>query len=148
MAKTKQSSAYAEKLKDPRWQKKRLEIMGRDDFRCQICGDSDSMLMVHHRYYIWGKEPWDYASDILVTLCEACHEAEHEEKDEADDLIKVLRCKGFSNKDLAALARAFHGDIQCPPDLTQAICFMLSSMEKQHTFTLAYDPTNNDGKGK
>ncbi len=26
---------YASKLKDPRWQKKRLEILQRDDFACQ-----------------------------------------------------------------------------------------------------------------
>ena len=28
-------SDYVEKLKDPRWQRKRLEIMQRDGFRCR-----------------------------------------------------------------------------------------------------------------
>jgi len=26
---------YSEKLKDPRWQKKRLEILSRDNFTCE-----------------------------------------------------------------------------------------------------------------
>ena len=33
---------YSEKLKDPRWQKKRLEILERDNFRCQYCGDKNA----------------------------------------------------------------------------------------------------------
>ncbi len=28
---------YAEQLKDPRWQKRRLEILQRDEWRC-LCG--------------------------------------------------------------------------------------------------------------
>lgn len=32
-------SEYKEKLKDPRWQKKRLQIFERDDWCCQKCGD-------------------------------------------------------------------------------------------------------------
>ena len=30
---------YSEQLKSPKWQKKRLEIMQRDKFTCQLCGD-------------------------------------------------------------------------------------------------------------
>jgi len=32
---------YAEQLKSPKWQKKRLNIMERDQFRCQDCGSID-----------------------------------------------------------------------------------------------------------
>lgn len=42
---------YYEMLKDPRWQKKRLEIMERDEFACRDCGDKESTLNVHHTYY-------------------------------------------------------------------------------------------------
>lgn len=64
---------YSEKLKDPRWQKKRLEIFERDHFTCQECSASSESLNVHHRYYTPKADPWDYAYEALVTLCEACH---------------------------------------------------------------------------
>lgn len=64
---------YAEKLRDPRWQKKRLEIMGRDKFTCQKCSDATKTLNVHHRYYSKGAMPWEYPDNALVTLCEPCH---------------------------------------------------------------------------
>lgn len=65
--------SYSEKLKDPKWQKKRLEIFQRDGFRCARCFNDTSMLAVHHKVYIKGNEPWDYDNDLLVTLCEECH---------------------------------------------------------------------------
>ena len=68
---------YYALLRDPRWQKKRSEIMHRDDFSCVICGDNTSTLNVHHDYYIWGRKPWEYPDDSLRTLCEACHELCH-----------------------------------------------------------------------
>lgn len=40
-------TSYYEQLKDPRWQKKRLEIMNRANFKCEECGDSENMLSVH-----------------------------------------------------------------------------------------------------
>ena len=43
--------SYYEKLLDPRWQKKRLEILNRDEFKCRSCGDDKSTLHVHHGYY-------------------------------------------------------------------------------------------------
>jgi hypothetical protein len=64
---------YTEKLKDPRWQKKRLEIMQADGFRCRKCRDDKSTLNVHHLIYEKGKSPWDYPRAMLVTLCETCH---------------------------------------------------------------------------
>lgn len=67
-------TAYLEKLKDPRWQKKRLEIMERDKFTCQACNATDKTLNVHHKAYESGKNPWDYAEKDLITFCEECHE--------------------------------------------------------------------------
>lgn len=69
MAKT-----YAEKFKDPRWQKKRLEILERDGFSCVLCGTEKITLHVHHGYYERGFDPWEYESETLWTLCEECHE--------------------------------------------------------------------------
>ena len=67
------SMSYAIKLKDPRWQKKRLEIMKRDDFKCKSCSASDKQLHVHHNYYEYGIEIWDYDDDCYETLCYDCH---------------------------------------------------------------------------
>lgn len=65
---------YAEKLKDPRWQKKRLDIFQRDEFVCQSCNSRHKNLQIHHLYYLPKTNPWDYPSEDLVTLCEDCHE--------------------------------------------------------------------------
>lgn len=43
--------SYAFKLKDPRWQRKRLEILQRDNFTCQECYATDKELNVHHLIY-------------------------------------------------------------------------------------------------
>lgn len=68
---------YSEKLKSPKWQKRRLEIMERDGFQCQMCFDRDETLTVHHKEYINGREPWEYEDKHLITLCEDCHESVH-----------------------------------------------------------------------
>lgn len=69
---------YSEKLKDPRWQKKRLKVMERDFWACQNCGETESCLNVHHLVYLPGREPWEYPERCLLTLCEDCHKSEPE----------------------------------------------------------------------
>jgi hypothetical protein len=68
---------YSEKLRDPRWQKKRLKIMRYAHWRCQICGAKDSTLHCHHSYYTRGKEPWQYPDGAIICICEGCHEKLH-----------------------------------------------------------------------
>jgi len=68
--------SYKEKLEDPRWKSKRHKIFKRDHFSCQKC-DSRLKLQVHHKKYIWDKEPWNYPDEDLTTLCEVCHSKEH-----------------------------------------------------------------------
>ena len=75
------AKTYYEKLKDPRWQKLRLEAMQKADFACESCGDNESTLNVHHKEYFKGHEPWEYRSDQLSVLCETCHESIHDEFD-------------------------------------------------------------------
>lgn len=70
---------YSEKLKDPRWQRKRLEVLQRDNFTCSCCGDDKSTLHVHHVKY--NGEPWEVDSSLLVTFCELCHFAHEFYKD-------------------------------------------------------------------
>ena len=67
-------SSYSDLLKDPRWQKKRLEILERDQFMCQNCSDTEKTLHVHHRAYAKNTKPWEYVDKNYVTLCADCHE--------------------------------------------------------------------------
>lgn len=64
---------YAEKLKDPRWQKKRLEVMNAARFECEWCGEKESELHIHHPAYRKGAEPWEYEARELACLCRKCH---------------------------------------------------------------------------
>ena len=65
---------YWKKLKDPRWQKRRLEVLARDGFKCVGCGATSETLHVHHLVYRKGVEPWEAPMDDMVTVCERCHE--------------------------------------------------------------------------
>jgi len=65
---------YGEQLKDPRWQRRRLEILQRDEFMCRMCADTARTLHVHHHVYERGRPPWEADADDLVTLCEPCHD--------------------------------------------------------------------------
>lgn len=63
---------YSEKLKDPRWQRKRLQIFNRDDWKCVVTGLSTQTLCVHHMRYHGA--PWSSPDDELETVCETVHE--------------------------------------------------------------------------
>src|SRR5262245_56290118 len=56
--------SYQEKLRDPRWQRKRLEILERDQWTCQRCHSTTKTLHVHHRIYRHGLEPWEIDTDL------------------------------------------------------------------------------------
>lgn len=66
---------YSDLLKDPRWQRMRLEVLNRQDFTCEECGSKDRTLHVHHTYYTKNTKPWEYPASSLRVLCEQCHEA-------------------------------------------------------------------------
>jgi hypothetical protein len=92
---------YAEKLLDPRWQKKRLSILDRDNWCCQLCYDSEITLHVHHISYT-GKNPWDSPDDQLMTVCKHCHAViEYNKSELISKHIRVLK-RYFSN-DLTGL---------------------------------------------
>lgn len=86
---------YAEKLKNPLWQKKRLEILQRDGFKCMLCGGEKDCLHVHHLYYESGVEIWDHSGDSLITYCEYCHTiAEYLKKQNGLLLpVRVVKCR-------------------------------------------------------
>lgn len=96
--------SYTERLADPRWQRKRLEVMNRDNWTCQRCGDSSMQLEVHHVEYWEGKKPWEYPDDMLVTVCRTCHQKEDERPKHEKYLIQSLQTYGFLAGDLLALS--------------------------------------------
>jgi hypothetical protein len=101
-------SPYQQKLRDPRWQKKRLEVFERDEWACQQCFDSKSTLHVHHFYYEQGKDPWDYAMEALVTLCADCHEEETLYRpQEEQTLLRALKYTGFFHQQILEIATGF-----------------------------------------
>lgn len=84
-------SGYQKKLRSPKWQKRRLEILQQANWKCSnpACpswihqhseyvkgsiGSEPPSLEVHHLYYKWGQEPWDYPDVAFLVLCEDCHD--------------------------------------------------------------------------
>lgn len=99
MAKT-----YSELLRHPRWQEKRLEVMKRAGFKCEICGSQEETLHVHHGYYEKGKKPWEYPGCALHCICQLCHS-------EVTELINEIKCS-IGSKSPAELFRIL-GYVKC-----------------------------------
>lgn len=99
-----QTKTYTEKLQDPRWQKKRLEVFNRDNWTCRCCGDTTTQLEIHHVEYFEGLMPWEYPDDMLKTLCNACHKKEQERPKHEQYLIQALLSKGFLAGEILAMA--------------------------------------------
>lgn len=76
---------YAEKLKDPRWQRKRLELLQDKNWRCEDCDDEKANLQIHHMGYLRAAAPWEYPNEMLRVLCEKCHG----ERQEIEDKIRI-----------------------------------------------------------
>lgn len=64
---------YQQKLQRPEWQRKRLEVLQRDDWTCNFCGARDKQLHVDHKRYDRDLEPWEYKDSTYQTLCKDCH---------------------------------------------------------------------------
>ena len=131
---------YSEKLKDPRWQKLRLEIFERDEWCCQKCFDSESTLAVHHFRYIRDREPWDYPPELLITLCEECHSIEYEMMpEEISSLIEQIKEKGFFAYQIRDIAHGFNAlRSNGPPYLSSIIQYFLSNPNLIKEVTEAY----------
>lgn len=99
---------YYELLKDPRWQKKRLEILERDNWTCQVCTETTKNLHIHHQYYLNNTLPWEYPNEALQTLCADCHEYETTAINKATyQLLLLLKQKGFCSLDFENLISFF-----------------------------------------
>jgi hypothetical protein len=81
---------YSEKLRDPKWQKKRLEILQRDEFCCQLCNDKETELHIHHYYYN-SNLPWECDDLSMITLCKYCHWIEENYNKNKYTIIKTIK---------------------------------------------------------
>ena len=97
-------SEYGKKLTSPLWQRRRLEIMQRDDFKCYFCGNATKQLEIHHVVYLRKAEPWDYEDEHLVCLCHDCHAEEERMKSEDPFLLGQFCMSGLSRRQLNYLA--------------------------------------------
>jgi len=97
---------YKELLQDPRWDVKRKEILKRDNYQCRECEAIDCVLQVHHHYYILNTMPWEYDDEIMITLCESCHEEEEFLKNWDVLQRQYLYTIGLTRKKLGVLTSA------------------------------------------
>lgn len=92
---------YAEKLQHPKWQRRRLDILTRDNFSCQLCSDTETSLHIHHKYYESNCEVWEYPDEALITYCKHCHAATEHMKDlncfVSSPLVAAKRRSAISN---------------------------------------------------
>jgi hypothetical protein len=69
--------SYKDELKSPEWQKKRLEILQRDKWKCRLCDCDVEMLIVHHLCYA-ERGDWRGVPDkFMITVCESCNQEIH-----------------------------------------------------------------------
>ena len=78
---------FTKQYKHDKWQKKRLEILRRDKWKCRCCGETNISLDVHHLYYDVGCLIWDYDNEVLVSLCRDCHIKIHVDLKKVSGLI-------------------------------------------------------------
>lgn len=95
---------YKEKLRLPQWQRKRLQILNRDNFCCVCCGRADINVQVHHIIYA-RRDPWDYPDELLQTLCEECHGERQELTDKAANALRIALAKVPTSRLNAAASR-------------------------------------------
>lgn len=84
--------SYEEYMQSDTWAKLAKEAREHANGRCQLCGEQNSTLEVHHNKYptTWGEE----TQKDLIALCEHCHTAFHnfaEDKETAQRLKELLR---------------------------------------------------------
>jgi hypothetical protein len=79
--------SYAEQLKHPNWQRKRLEVLELYDFQCCGCASKEKTLHVHHKQYLKGRLAWEYELENFEALCEDCHKDTHEVKERLERVI-------------------------------------------------------------
>ncbi len=126
--------SYSEKLRDPRWQKKRLEILNRDDWTCKFCKSKEIEFHVHHETYIKRREPWDYPDENFTSLCKDCHLVVENFKSERK--VKILSIAYFNKRTGLAVVADDKDLYICDYDgsnVTMIFHFTVETFEKLHS---------------
>jgi hypothetical protein len=90
---------------NPGWQKRRLEIMQRDNWTCQRCYNTEEQLEVHHLVYRGKTKYQDYLDCELITLCRSCHQRETDNLDKAIQYFNYqIRTSGMLSDEIMELA--------------------------------------------
>jgi hypothetical protein len=103
---------YSTLLRSPHWQKKRLQIMERDNWKCRFCGNTEETLNSHHVLYLPNRKPWEYDDEHLLTVCDTCHKDEENLKSNDQFLINMFSMTGLNRRKLYALATSLRRHFQ------------------------------------
>lgn len=137
---------YSNKLKHPKWQKKRLEILQRDQYTCQLCNDTETTLHVHHKSYSYGKEPWDYDNENLITYCELCHGLVERYKMYEFTAVRRVEIEGYfelyatTTTDDLLIVRYYPSDkiyetvVDTSPQIVECLVFMYLKFKKENSY--------------
>ena len=86
---------YKKLLKRPVWRKKTKAVIARSP-RCEKCGKTARFFAVHHRYYEYGRLPWDYPDEAYMVVCNGrCHREADEDRDEEETDARNYREFGW-----------------------------------------------------
>lgn len=109
---------YRDQLLHPNWQRRRLEILNRANFACELCKDTETTLHVHHKHYVKGRMAWEYGDDELVSLCQPCHKEGHEQSEIRSELLARLDLDGpLGIDDFMAFGAGGVSDWSAPQEL-------------------------------
>lgn len=80
---TRTPEPYADLLQRDEWKVRREQILARDKNSCRNCGKTrdSAPLVVHHKCYVKGLDPWEYPDEALITLCAECHHEWHQKNE-------------------------------------------------------------------
>jgi len=65
--------SYREQMSHPLWLAKREKIFKRDNFKCQICGDTTHNHSINHLCYFPDLLAWEYDNELMRTVCMKHH---------------------------------------------------------------------------
>jgi hypothetical protein len=76
--------------KSYRWIKLKKEIIKEAGEKCSRCGvsSSETQLLVHHKFYIFGNYIYDYPRECFVSACRPCHAFMHSNKGKKEGWFK------------------------------------------------------------
>lgn len=77
---------YSKLLRRREWREKSGELKAKSP-RCEKCGRKGGPLAVHHRWYEYGRLPWEYPDEAYMIVCSGrCHrEADREREEQKKD---------------------------------------------------------------